>query len=160
MLRTTKILLILTVALWGLVGAFHNILEWNETLSSVAFGASMEVIDGAESWKATSNPALIWLGALFITLSKTVTGIMCTIGARRMWQAKSADQATFTKAKEIALVGCGISVIMLFGGFIVIAESWFEMWRSPELSSSVLQSAFRYAGMITLIALFVGSKDD
>ncbi len=51
-------------------------------------------------------------------------------------------------------------MIMLFGGFIVIGETWFEMWRSDVLRDLSLQSAFRYGGMITLIALFVGSLED
>lgn len=48
---------------------------------------------------------------------------------------------------------------MLFGGFIVVAESWYELWRSETMLGPVLQSAFRYAGMIALIAVFVASKD-
>nr|MDA3933179.1 DUF2165 family protein [Gammaproteobacteria bacterium] len=61
---------------------------------------------------------------------------------------------------EIALTGCMIAVIMLFGGFIVIAESWFELWRSDVMRGPVLESAFRYGGMIMLIALFVATKDE
>ena len=68
--------------------------------------------------------------------------------------------AAFSAAKELALVGCAIVLFMLFGGFIVVAETWFEMWRSEALRSASLESAFRYSGMITLIALFVGMRDE
>lgn len=51
-------------------------------------------------------------------------------------------------------------VIMLFGGFIVIAETWFELWRSEVMRDPVLGSAFRYAALMLLIALFVANKDD
>ncbi|GAC21150.1 DUF2165 family protein [Paraglaciecola arctica] len=47
---------------------------------------------------------------------------------------------------------------MLFGGFIIIAESWFELWRSESMLGPVLQSAFRYGGFIGFIALFVVAK--
>jgi predicted small integral membrane protein len=161
MLRKTKILLIVTVALWGLVGAFGNIADWEGTTGAVRATTSMTTYDGgAESWRATSNPALIWVGALFITLSKLTAGLMCAIGAQRMWQARGSDATTFTAAKEIALAGCAIAMIMLFCGFIVVAESWYELWRSDIMRSASLETAFRYGGMIMLIAIFVGTKDE
>ncbi len=161
MLRTTKILLVLTVSLWGFVGAFHNVIDWGGTTGAVGAATSMATFDGgAESWQATANPVVVWIGALLITLSKVVVGVMCIIGALRMWRTRGSDAVTFSAAKEFALAGCAIAMIMLFGGFIVIAESWFELWRSDAMRDPVLESAFRYGGMITLIALFVGMKDD
>jgi predicted small integral membrane protein len=67
---------------------------------------------------------------------------------------------TFGAAKELALVGCAIAMLMLFVGFIVVAETWFELWRSEALRGAALETAFRYGGMITLIALFVGMRED
>ncbi len=161
MLRTTKILLVLSVSLWGFVGAFHNVLDWGGTTAAVGATTSMATFDGgAESWQATTNSAVIWIGAIFITLSKLAAAVMCMVGAFRMVQLRGSDPVTFAAAKEFALAGCAVAVIMLFGGFIVIAESWFELWRSDVMRGPVLQSAFRYGGMITLIALFVGMKDD
>jgi len=161
MIRIVKIGLIVTVVLWGFFGALGNILNWDETTSSVAAVTSMVTFEGgAESWQATSNPLVIWLGALFIMLSKLAAGILCAVGAGRMWQSRNAGAADFAVAKRIALAVCGIAVIMLFGGFIVIAESWFELWRSEVMGAAVLSVAARYASMIALIAIFVASGDD
>ena len=161
MLQKTKIVLVVTVALWGLVGAHGNLTNWGETMGAVSAVTSMATFEGgAESWKATTNPAVIWLGALFIMLSKLAAGVLCSIGAWRMWQAQGGDAAGSATAKEFALAGCAVAVIMLFGSFIVIAESWFELWRSDTLRGPVLESAFRYGGFIALIALFVGAKED
>ena len=49
---------------------------------------------------------------------------------------------------------------MLFSGWIVIAETWFELWRSEVMREAALDAAFRYCGMIGLIALFVGMHDE
>ena len=161
MLRQTKILLILAVAGWGLVGALLNVLQWDGTLSSVAAAASMSTFEGgAESWQATANPAVIWLGAIFVAGSKMAAAGFCLLGAYRMWRARAASAHTFRAAKQAALAGCGIAVFMLFTGFIVIAESFFEMWRSEVLRAISLESAFRYAGLIGLIALFVALPED
>ena len=156
-----KIALVFSVALWGFVGASGNLMDWGGTMGAVGAATSMVTFDGgAESWKATSNPAVIWAGALFIMLSKTVAGILCAIGVSKMFATRQADAATFAKAKELAIAGCAVAVFMLFAGFIVIAESWFEMWRSDVMRGPVLDSAFRYGGMISLIAVFVAMRDD
>ena len=161
MLRTTKILLVVAVVFWGLIGAFFNFLHWGETTGAVGAVASMVTWEGgAESWQATSNVALIWAGALFIALSKITAAILCAVGAKKMWHTRRSSAANFTSAKKIALAGCGIAMFMLFGGFIVIGESWFELWRSDAMRGPALESAFRYGAMITLIALFVGMDND
>jgi predicted small integral membrane protein len=77
-----------------------------------------------------------------------------------MWNARAGDAAGFAVAKIPALAGCGVAMLLLFGGFIVIGETWFEMWRSDVLRDLSLQSAFRYGAMVTLIALYVGCLDD
>ena len=161
MLRITKIFLVITVALWGLIGAFHNVLDWSGTLGAVRAATSMATFEGgAESWQATSNPVVVWLGALFIMLSKLTAGVLCLKSAAGMWGARKQDATSFARAKSAALAGCAIAVIMLFGGFIVIAESWFELWRSDSMRHLVLDSAFRYAGLIALIALLVNTRDE
>ena len=161
MLRLVKIALIWTVSLWGFVGAIHNISDWNGTFGAVAAVTSMSTFDGGSgSWQATSQPVLLWAGALFIVLSKLAAAILCAVGGLKMWAAKTQNSDDFNQAKELALAGCAVAVIMLFGGFIVIAESWFELWRSDVMRGPVLETAFRYAGMIALIALFVAVKDD
>jgi len=161
MLRIMKILLILSVALWGLLGTFGNLHDWSGTMGGVEATTSMSTFEGgADDWRATSNPVIIIAGALFILISKALAGVLCLVGAWRMWTARTSDAATFAKAKTYALTGCAVAVFMLFAGFIVIAESWFGLWQSKELHDPVLASAFRYGGMIALIALFVGARDD
>lgn len=161
MLRIIKILLVLSVALWGLLGAFGNLADWSGTTGAVSAVTSMATFEGGTAhWRASSNPAVIMAGALFIMLSKTIAGLLCFEGARRMWTARAGGAADFTKAKTLALTGCAVAVFMLFVGFTVIAETWFELWRSDVMRGPVLASAFRYAGMIALIAIFVGMRDD
>lgn len=161
MLRITKILLTACVATWCLLGAFGNLSDWDGTLGAVRAAASMSTFEGgAASWRATSSPVVIWIGALMIMLSKLAAGILCSVGTLQMWRARAGDESGFAAAKRTALAGCGVAMVMLFGGFIVIGETWFEMWRSDVLRDLSLQTAFRYGGMITLIALFVGSLED
>lgn len=161
MLRIMKILLVLSVAMWGLLGAFGNIAGWTGTTGAVAAVTSMSTFTGgAVRWQATTNPAVIVAGALFITLFKIVAGLYCVAGAWRMWVARSSDAAKFSEAKTFALVGCAVAIFGLFSGWIVIGEGWFEFWRSDMMREQAGETAFRYGGMIALIALFIGIRDD
>ena len=161
MLRSVKIALICTVSLWGTIGALHNIIDWQGTIGAVGAVTSMSTFEGgSDSWNATSQPILLWAGALFIVLSKITAAVLCALGGLKMWQTKAQSSADFNQAKDLALAGCAVAVIMLFGGFIVIAESWYELWRSDVMRGPVLETAFRYAAMIITIAIFVALKDD
>ncbi len=161
MIRVIKTLLVAALALWGFIAAHHNIGYWQGTLDAVGAATSMTTFEnGATSWQATSNALLIWAGALFIVISKLAGATVCAIATAKMWRHRGTDDRSFSDAKELALVGCGIYLFMLFTGFVVVAETWFELWRSDVMRGPVLDSAFRYAGSIGLIALFVGATDD
>ncbi len=161
MLRILKIALVLSVALWALFGSIGNITDWTGTTGAVSATTSMATFDGgAEIWRATTNPAIVLLGALFIVGFKALCAALCFVGAWQMWTARTADSAAFSASKKWALTGCGVAVFMLFAGWIVVAETWFELWRSEVLRDVALGSAFRYAALIALIALLVGANDD
>ncbi len=161
MIRTAKVGLIIVAALWGYVGALGNVLDWNQALGAVAAVTSMSTFEGgSDSWQAMTSPLLSWLGALFIVSGKLATAVLCTVGAMRMWRSRSSSADDFVEAKQFALTGCAVGAIMLFGGFLVIGESWFELWRAEGLIRFALTDAFRYGGMLILIAIFVGQKDE
>lgn len=77
-----------------------------------------------------------------------------------MWNARAADRDTFFEARQIGLAGCGIAVIMLFAGFIGVAENFFHMWRSADIGGTVLGGACRYGGVMALIGILIGATDD
>ncbi len=160
MLPIVKIVLIATVAAWGFVGAFGNFADWEGTRGAVAAATSMSTWEGgAESWRATTNPLVVTTGAILIPLLKLASAVLCALGAGSMWRARNRGQE-FEAAKRLALAGCGVAMFLLFAGWIVIAESWFEMWRSDVMRGPALEAAFRYLGCIALIALFVGMRDE
>lgn len=161
MLKLVKILLILAVAIWGYIGAFGNIADFDGTLSAIGAATSMSTWEGgAESWRATENPVLIGLAAALIPLFKLAAGVFSSWGAWQMWKSRAATDGAFEVAKKPALTGIGIAILLLFGGWIVAAETWFEMWRSDLLRELSLQSAYGYIASLGVIALFVALRDD
>lgn len=161
MLMRAKAALIFMVAVWALSSALQNALDWQGTIGAVNTTTSMVTIEGGESsWKAISHPLLAWVGAFFILLFKVIAGALCGFGGLQMWRQHNSNIEAFNKAKNIALTGCIVAIVMLFGGFIVVAEGWFELWRSESLRAPVIESAFRYACMISLVALIVATPDN
>ena len=159
MLRIMKIVLVLSVALWGLLGARGNIVDWKGTTGAVAAVTAMSTFaGGAHRWEATTNPVVILAGATFIVLFKVTAALLCSAGAWRMSAHRASDAETFGRAKTLALTGCVVAVFGLFGGWTVIGEGWFEFWRSDALRAAG-DGAFRYGGFIALIALMVGAPD-
>ncbi len=160
MLRIVKIVLGVAVAAFGLISGIFDLINWHSTAASVGAVTSLiGVQGGAASWKAISSAPLSWLGALWIIAGDLTAAVLCTIGVACMWRARNASAAEFSTAKRLVLSGCGVFAIMLFGGFTVVAESWFELWRSDAMRDAVLGAAFRYLCSILLIALFVASAE-
>ncbi|NNE39958.1 MAG: DUF2165 family protein [Marinicaulis sp.] len=161
MLRIMKALLIFSVAAWGFVGVQGNFEDFGGTLGALEATTSMATVpDMQDHWKATTNPIVIWLGALFIIGGKITTGALCALGAANMWQARKSDAAAFNASKKLGLAGCAVAFFMLFTGWIIIAESWFYLWNSDALRDVSLGAAHRYAMFIGIIAVFVGLADE
>jgi len=156
MIRLTKIVLILLVGLWGLISGIHNLLDTDTGYRAVADVVGSDFVAG---WKAIKSPVFIWLAFSIIPLAKFVTAFMCLPGGFRMWQARKATAADFNQSKRLAVAGCAVSIAMLYGAFIVAAETYFNAWMS-ELGALALPVAFRYIGSIGIIMIFVHMRDE
>ena len=160
MLRVIKIGLVAAVCLWGALSALGNVLDWEGTLGAVRAVSTMTAWEGgAGDWRATSSPVLITAAAVLIVVFKVTAALLCGLGAVHMWRERHGDVGLFGRAKALALTGCGIALLGLFLGWIVLGEQWFEMWRSPQLGAAGA-AAFRYAGFIGLIAVFVAIREE
>ena len=159
MLRPVKIALVLAVGVWAGLSAFGNLIDWDGTRGAVASVSSMSSFEGgADDWRATTNPFIINGAGIAIATFKALTCVLCAYGGWQMWSVRTGEEAEFDRAKRYALAGCGVSVFGLFFGWITIGEQWFELWRSPQLELAS-EAAFRYAGFIALIAIFVAQRE-
>lgn len=159
MLRDVKILLVLLVALWGLIGAAGNFSHLDLVYEQVRGVTVMPTMppDAAPPWR-TEHPVVVWLGVGVIIAGKLAATVFGGAGAAAMIGARRKDAETFQRAKTLALVGGALAVAALFGGFTVIGESLYLMFRDAgHLKAG--EGAFRYAGFIALIMIFVAQRD-
>jgi predicted small integral membrane protein len=160
MLRIIKIVLAAAVAAFGFISGIFDLINWRGTVGAVHVVTSMSSWQGGvSSWQAIDSAPLNWLGAAWIICGDVAAAALCTAGVARMWSARTSTHAEFAAAKKLALAGCGVLAIMLFCGFIVLAEAWFGLWHSEAMRGPVLDTAYRYLGSVLLIALFIASHD-
>ncbi|MDJ0918500.1 MAG: DUF2165 family protein [Woeseiaceae bacterium] len=161
MTRTLKILFAAIVAFWGLVGALGNFASLGIAYEYVEMVTSMSGVipDGEPGppWR-TSSPIIVWAGVMLIVLGKLGAFAFCSTGVFRMVKSRAADARAFANAKKNAVFGCGLAVVMLFGGFTVVGETMYLMWADTN-GEHAAAGAFRYGGFIALVMLFIAQAE-
>ena len=158
MLRISKIVLVVTLALFGTLGVL-NLTSWEQGTGMVEAITSMSGIAEAERppW-ATDNRLIVVLGYLFIALGKLAGGACCAVGAVRMWSARRGTGDEFQASKRWALTGVAVFLFLFFGGFMYLAGQFFMGWRT-ELGTASAEGAFTLGASVALIGLFVSQHD-
>lgn len=158
-IRTTKILMVALFGLWALTSLITNLGAIPKTYGALEMVSSMrELGDHAPPW-ATTAPAVVWLGTVCLLVGKLITAMLCFKGSRAMWRMRAGDSTSFQQSKQWAIVGGWSAVIWLFFGFAYFGEVIFFMYLG-DMGFKVAETAFRYAGYIGLMTLFVGMRDD
>lgn len=159
MVRYIKILLALAVALWGLLGGLGNLASYQEGKQSVRTVLSMETIPESATTDRSSEPSqiVVTAGFAFIWALKLIGGLLCLVGAVKMWFSRTAESKIFERAKGWAISGCGVLLFMLFFGFSLIAIGPFKLYLSPLVSAVELAALF--AAQIGIVMIFLHQRE-
>lgn len=158
-LRLIKILMLLIVGVFCLVGAVFNLTAMDGDLALVSLVVIGDGATGVAEWQKIQAPWLVTMCWAVIPLSKTLAGLLCLTSVGKMWSARRSDSPAFQGAKHAGIAGCGVMLAMLFGVFILIAETWFQQWQTP-LGAGILGAAQRYIVCIGVLVFFVYLPDD
>jgi predicted small integral membrane protein len=104
--------------------------------------------------RAIHSPAILWAVFGVIVGLQLVCACLCWFGAAQMWVAR-ADLLQFNNAKQLALLGLGLTAAFFFVGWLAIASEWYQMWQSQKMN--VLQDAFRSFCEAMLILIWVNT---
>ena len=157
-IRLSKILIVVSAALFGALAGIDNIIDYQINFASVRHTLLMDTVfpDNNSMWRAIESPWLHHLAFWFIILTELTIGILGFWGAYELWQARhNANSFNAQKAKAVWALTLG--VLLWFTGFIVIAGEWFLMWQSAEWNAQ--QAAFRFAALFFLGLIFLAQKD-
>lgn len=158
--RYLKILLVAFVGMQAWLYVAGNTANWESLIGAVGYVVGMQehVIYPVHIFPAIGSPAAVVVCVLIILTGEFLVGALCLKGAWDLWRARSADAATFNGAKNLALLGTGMALVVWFGGFIVVGGALFQMWQT-DIGSGSFRDAFVYAGTGGLILLFVNQPD-
>lgn len=161
MTRTVKIALMICAGLWGLAGGLGNLLDYADGVSQVAYVVSMEGAGDATgiSWRSFHSPLLANAGFAFIYGAKLATGLLCLLCAWQLFRVRGAPTGEFQAAKRSGIAGLGISIVMLFFGFVTVAGLFFEYWRVPTYGMITHQYAAIYLMCLIGFLLFLVLPD-
>jgi len=158
--RYLKIALVTLVGLQAWFYVAGNLANWQSGFGAVAYVLAMEghEIYGNHIVPTIESPALVTIAFLIILTGEFLVGALSLKGARDLWNARSADADGFNSAKEFALLGTGMALLVWFGGFIVIGGALFQMWQT-QIGSGSFDDAFVFATTAGLILLFLNCPD-
>ncbi|MBT8054558.1 MAG: DUF2165 domain-containing protein [Gammaproteobacteria bacterium] len=159
MIRQVKILLALTVALWGMLGGLGNLSNYSDGMQSVESVLSKETLPESALPDGPNDPSrlLVTLGYSFIWGLKLIGGALCLVGVIRMWKFRKSDADDFSDATRWAIAGCGVLIFMLFFGFSLVAVGPFKLYLSPLVSAVELAALF--AAQIGVVMIFLNQQE-
>ncbi|WFL77254.1 DUF2165 domain-containing protein [Altererythrobacter arenosus] len=157
--RYLKTAFVGALGLMALLYVIHNIMNINEAYGAVGYVLSLEnnaVFDNnlLPAIAGGMVPVMAWIIFLF----EIATGLICLLGAWKLWQARGADAAGFEAAKGTAKLGAGLAVIVWFGFFGVIGGAGYQMWQS-EIGAGSLADAFKFSVWGLLVLIYLGQKE-
>jgi len=159
-IRTAKVLLVLMIGLFSLLVGLDNIVDYGTNYAFVQHVMSMDTVfpTSTLTWRAVTSPAAHHIAYALIIIAELLAGLLCIVGARRLWQTRDEAARRFNGAKGIAVAGLTLAFAVWFFGFLTIGGEWFQMWQSETWNGQ--QAAFRFIGCIGIVLLFLAQKDD
>ena len=157
--RLVKVAMVASCALFALLVAFNNLVDYGSNYSFVRHILSMDTTfpGNALMGRAITSPALWTLGYWLIIAAEAATGLILAFGSLRLALAVRGPAALFHAAKPAVALGVGLGFLLWFTGFAVIGGEWFAMWQSKEWNG--VPSAFRFTVTLLLVLIFVMQPD-
>jgi predicted small integral membrane protein len=158
-IRLVKVAMVASCALFALLVAFNNLVDYGSNYAFVRHALSMDTTfpGNALTGRAITSPALWTFGYWLIIAAEAATGLILAFGSLRLALAVRGPAALFNAAKPVVVLGMGLGFLLWFTGFAVIGGEWFAMWQSKEWNG--VPSAFRFYVTLLLVLIFVMQPD-
>jgi predicted small integral membrane protein len=158
--RLAKTAMVASLAVFALVVAYDNLVDWGANYAFVRHVLSMDTTfpESALRGRAIADPRIWQAAYALIIAAEALTGLAFAAGAVAMARALGAEAARFNRAKRFTYLGAALGFLVWFTGFAVVGGEWFAMWQSQIWNGQ--QAAFRFTMTILGVAIFVAQRDD
>lgn len=158
-LRLAKVLITGSISLFAFVAGLSNVFDPNTNLEFVVHVMAMDSVfpDNTFAWRAIKSPLLHDIAFWIIVAVELVIAVLCLIGTLKLLRSLGGSPREFHEAKNWAVLGMLLGILLWFTGFIVIGGEWFLMWQSETWNG--ISSSFRFTVVIFLNLLFLAMPE-
>jgi len=156
--RSSKVLLILVVALFVSLVVFNNLTDYGANYMFVSHVLKMDTTfsQGRPMWRAIDFPPLYSAFYGLIIVAEASIAVLCWLGGFRLFRTIN-DAGRFNGAKGVAIAGLTLGIILWFTGFMTFGGEWFLMWQSEKWNGE--EAAFRLVVILGIILLYLIQPD-
>ena len=126
-IRLVKTAMVASCALFGLLVAFNNLVDYGSNYTFVRHTLAMDTTfpGNALRGRAVTSPALWTIAYWLIILAEAVIGAILAFATIRLLTTARGSASAFARAKHTAVLGFGLGFLLWFTGFMVIGGEWF-----------------------------------
>jgi predicted small integral membrane protein len=148
------------VGLLALLIVLGNVSDYYTNYLFVEHVMKMDTIFPASHvhYRSIHSVFLFNAGYIFIILLEAVMAFCCLKGSWLLFKNIKANAVVFHGAKNWAVAGIGIGILIWFLGFEVIGGEWFSMWQSATWNG--LSAAERILTFLVLVLILLHLKDE
>jgi predicted small integral membrane protein len=160
LLRLAKISLVASVALFLAIVVLNNLTDYGSNFEFVRHVLNMSTTfpGNKAMWRAIDIPAVHHAFYASIIVWEAAAAAVIALGAKKLWDARSASSAAWQQAKTLAAAGLVLSMLQWFVAFITVGGEWFLMWQSKSWNGQ--DAAFRMFASLGLILVFLQQRDE
>lgn len=158
--RLTKLVSVFAVGVLAMLVVIGNTTDYYTNYRFVEHVMKMDTVfpDSAIQYRSINNPLLFQTGYLLLIGLEAVMAFCCLKGSWLLGKHLKSDGKTFHAAKNWAVSGLLVGVIIWFFGFEVIGGEWFAIWQSSAWNG--LGSAERIVNFLAFTLILLHMKDD
>jgi predicted small integral membrane protein len=158
-IRLVKVAMVASTALFALLVAFNNLVDYGSNYEFVRHTLSMDTTfsGNALMGRAVTQSALWSLGYWLIILTEAAVGLILAFAAIQLAVNARSQANCFNAVKKFAVVGAGLGFLLWFTGFMVVGGEWFAMWQSKTWNGQ--EAAFRFYMTLLAVIIFVNQPD-
>ncbi len=159
-LRISKTILVFAVAFYTTLIVFNNLTDYASNYEFVRHVLMMDSTfpNNHGMWRAINSPVWHHVFYWMIIVWETASAGLCWWGGWRLMVSLRKEQERFRQAKQLAIAGLTLNLLLWLLGFLAIGGEWFLMWQSKIWNGQ--EAAFRMAAIVGIMLVFVAQSED
>jgi predicted small integral membrane protein len=159
-LRISKILLVFAVAFYYTLIVLNNTTDYDSNFQFVRHVLMMDSTfpNNSAIWRAINSPSVHTLFYISIIAWESLTMILCWLGGIKLTRNLKAPADAFQQAKNVAIAGLTLSLLLWLVAFLEVGGEWFLMWQSQTWNGQ--EAAFRMFTVVGIVLILLVMKDD